>query len=390
MRRTSALLFLIISFWYSIPLLFLFITKNIFLPNATLVLFSFLIGYLISLLASGKLIVTYSRPIYYSQKLVKLISYLTLGLQVYCIFKLFYSDFNILQHRNLVWEDPYYLFNSSILFTLYLIFLIPTVIILSIYILSKEYRSFDDLRVLKLLYLIIFIDSVIMLGRFQLMFLLFLLFLQYRKFSGGYFKLIIFTFLFLIISQFVIFFRQFFADSSLDSNISFITYDYIEKSAIAYQYYGYLMFENLTRGNNVFGNIFSFNTLNFPIYILNLVGSKFGVTVTNNWEKINLLLSNGIYLKDFDLQVNAFSTNFLPIYLDFGYLGVFLFGSITGFILSANSKSTLWKFEKYLMFFLVIFGIYQPLILYLYGFVLFLNLLFLLPGSKYIINKNTR
>ena len=125
---------------------------------------------------------------------------------------------------------------------------------------------------------------------------------------------------------------------------------------------------------------------NFPVYLLSLILTRFGVFIYNPWESTNLKLSEGYYFSSIDSDINAFSTNFLPLYLDFGLIGIFVFGIIAGVILGIKGKSKILNFVQILFLFVIIFGLYQPLILTIYGFILFLFSILLLLIKKIKVN----
>lgn len=371
-RDVKLVIFLIL--WYFIPLAYLFFFKKIILPFTILTILIFFFSLIIGMsFFKDQKIVSNNKKI--SLLYIKYFLYAIVSLQVFTLFRLIYSgNFNILNHRTLVFSDPDYLFGSSYVFTLYHNFLIPLVLLISIFLIS--FASLNK-KLFNMALIILFFDAIIMLGRFQLFFIIFLVAIYRLVNKKSNLKLYLYFFLFLIFSQIIVFFRQFFNDSSLDSSYSFITIEYLEKSILSYQYYGYLIFETYASKTPLWGNITSLNLLNFPIYICSIVLSKFNIFINNPWEGININLSEGIYISSIDEYTNAFSTNFLPIYLDFGILGVLLFGLISGMIFGISGESRLLLLSKYLLFFLLFFGLYQPLILSLNGFVL-LILVFLL------------
>ena len=99
------------------------------------------------------------------------------------------------------------------------------------------------------------------------------------------------------------------------------------------------------------------------------------------WEARNLDISIGTYTPIFDVNFNAFCTNFYPIYLDAGVFGIILFGFLSGFIIAIKSKGQYVNFLKTITVFTLIFGIYQPVITYLVGF------FFLVLGISFVFKS---
>lgn len=379
MRKRDLFIFI----WYLLPYLYLLFIKGVFLPLTGICLLLFFSSYFISLQFSKNFHIdsTFKFP---SMKWIDGIIFLILLLQIWTIYRLSSQGLNLLSHRNLIWDDPSYLFGNSILLTLYTIFLIPCVVIYTIILVVKGGQK----RIFYLCLFILFIDSIIMLGRFQILYIFFLLVIGSKSYKISFYRFIFIFFLLFVSTQFIIYFRQFFSDSSVDSPINFITIKYIENSIINYQYFGFLVFERLTSDTPFFGNLFSFNLLNFPFYLLSLVLTRFGVFISNPWEGINLKLSEGYYFASIDSDINAFSTNFLPIYLDFGLMGILVFGIFAGIIFGIRGKSKILNFVQILLLFVIIFGLYQPLILSIYGFTLFLFVVLLLVIKKIKTNLN--
>ena len=133
--------------------------------------------------------------------------------------------------------------------------------------------------------------------------------------------------------------------------------------------------------NIPFGNPFEFNTISFIFYILNtFIFSKFiGIKLDYPWEVYNHKLSSiDVYVKEFSININAFSTNFYPLFLDGGFLYIFIFGLISGLIIGLNSDSKFVKILKFLNFYILIFGLYQPVITFFVGLVFQIMILFFL------------
>jgi len=208
--------------WYFGPLVYLFFVKKIFLPFSFTTLIFYFFGLTISALFFGR---------YKVESGCKRISFIwckyllcaVLLLQLFSVVKLgLGGNFNVFNHRQLVFDNPTYLFGSSYVFTLYCSFLLPFVVFISCFFIAFRVNK----KLFDLTLVILFFDSIIMLGRFQLIYVI-ILFLMYLKFNpkinnNGNVKLALLIFIFVILSQAIIFFRQFFYDSSLENNFSFI------------------------------------------------------------------------------------------------------------------------------------------------------------------------
>tara|TARA_B110000211_G_scaffold227912_1_gene283369 strand:+ start:350 stop:784 length:435 start_codon:yes stop_codon:yes gene_type:complete len=130
-------------------------------------------------------------------------------------------------------------------------------------------------------------------------------------------------------------------------------------------------------------NGIQFNSFSFVFKMLELLTTKFGIFIEYDWETINKILSEGIYFDELGTSINAFSTNFLPIYLDYGIIGILFFGLFSGFIIGYKTNSPFLRFVKHINFFILIFGIYQPIILSLLGIFIYpINFLLFTKASR--------
>lgn len=347
-----------------IPFCYLLVIKGVFLPTTSIVLSLFFLGMILGYFPSKKIIIRNKFNVSFRGVDV-FVLWSVLLLQLWAVFRMYHNGIDLLTYRDDIFTDSSLLFGSSILFTLYNSFLFPAVVCLVIYNISS---SNDSNKFIYLGFIVFLLDAVVKLGRFPLMYILFFIFIYNKKFNIKKMYVYIAVPAFVFISQVMIFFRQFFHDAAVGSVFDIIKWSFIEKAVIGYQYYGFLLFEKFTKMESMYGN-FSSNSFSFFFYLYELFTTKFGVFIDYDWKVINLKLSAPNYIESVDVTINAFSTNFLPIYLDFGVLGIFMFGIYSGFVFGFKTKSVFFIFIKNLFFFILIFGIYQPLILTLLGFI---------------------
>lgn len=355
----------IIHVWYLFPILYLMIAKNIYLPMVIILLAIYFFGVNIGFYM-GKFTHVKDRLKMPNSRLILLILGSTLILQIRSIIRFTSNGINFAFHRDLVFSDSNYLFGSSILYTLYNSFLFPSCLVIILYQLSKLNTN---KRQVFTGFLILFLDAMIKLGRFPIIYIIFFLFFYGHRvnFKKRYKVIVSITFIFLL--QIILYFRQYFLDASFASFSNIFNYEIIEKSIIAYQYYGYLILEIFLKEASVYGELITFHTASFIFYLAELFSTKFGVFIDYPWEEINLKLSKGFYIESIDFYTNAFSTNFLPVYLDLGFLGILIFGLYSGLVFGFKTNSNFFTLMKNLMFFISIFGIYQPIILSLFGLI---------------------
>ena len=369
--------------WYLIPLLYISLVKEIILPTSITIVSLFFIfmtvGYTLSNKIQLKPRVNLSIDVY---KLTKRIVVLTIALQILAFFRFYNTGINFLVHRNMIFEDADYLFGSSVLLTLYNSFLFPITICLLIYFLNLNLKNVQKKSniLLIIMFLIILFDGLIKFGRFQLLYILFLLFLNKDRLNiKNTHILMLMTFVF-VLSFLVIYFRQFYSDSSVEGFNAIFNYTTLVDSVISYQYYGYMMLDKLTSNVPFFGYVTTGHSFAYLFYLAKLFTTKFGIFFNFPWENVNLLVSNGIYFSSIQNSINAFTTNFLPIFLDFGYLGIVFFSLFSGFVLGYKTLSPFFQSTKLIYFFVLIFGLYQPLIIDFYF--IFCNPLFYLLLAK--------
>lgn len=356
--------------WYLIPFLYVIFSKNIFLVNTAIILTCFFLSLLVGYVLSLKLVVSsrFRIKINFKKKIIFFFSITTI-LQILAIYRMSLGSFFIQTLRNDVFSDSSFLFGAPQLYTLYNTFLIPSVICFLIYILvNKEYiHSITNFKFYYYFgFLILFVDAAIKLGRFPLFYIAFFVFVYRGRFLIKRKTILFLSLILVFISQSILFMRQFYYDSSAGSLLSVFSLEQFDKSLFKYQYFGFFMLEEFASKSFFFEGI-QLNSFAFIFKMIELFTTKFGIFIDYSWETINKTLSEGIYFNDLATSINAFSTNFLPIYLDFGIIGIILFGCFSGFIMGYRTNSPFLRFLKHLNFFILIFGIYQPIILSLLG-----------------------
>jgi len=379
--------FLVILFlWYLLPFFYLIVVKNIFLPKITLILILYFTGLFVGYKASINHHIS-SRVTFPKIDLISFIILVTILIQILGLTKFALEGLDIRYRRNEIFSNAYLLFGSSMLYTLYNSFLFPAIVCVIIYVFTYRNRKLDqsDIKTLVLCFLILIADTVLKLSRFPLMFLIFFLFFYNYKIGIKRKYFIVGAVMLILSSQMIVFFRQFYYDNAINSYLDVFTFEHFDKTIIGYQYYGYLLLDKMIVNKPVLGNPEELNCLAFVFYMLEILTTKFGVFISFAWENTNLLLSTGTYIDNAKAYINAFSTNFLPIYLDFGFIGILIFGLYSGFIFGYQTSSRLFMFIKHLFFFIMFFGIYQPIILFFYG--LFVSPIFVLLFAKIQIHR---
>jgi hypothetical protein len=267
------------------------------------------------------------------------------------------------------------IFANTILTTLYGSILMPFVIV-SIAALSFDFNKFKKYVLLGLLILVF--DSIIRQGRFQLFFILFFLF-YFRDIYKIKFKYILLTvFLAIVFSFYTLYTRVFINDAAIIGLSDFLGPKVIFDSSLNYQLYGYVFLDSLVENLSPIGKFYEFNLFNQFFYFINTFFlTKVGLFLHYPWESYNLILDQGLYSKHFDFDFNAFSTNFYPIFLDYGFFGIFFYGFFSGYFTAVFSNNKFIQTIKTLNIFVLVFGLYQPVIIYLVGFVYLISGLYI-------------
>ncbi len=267
------------------------------------------------------------------------------------------------------------IFSNTILTTLYGSILMPLIVI-SITVLSFRFKDFKKYVLLG--FLILLFDAILRQGRFQLLFILFFLF-YFKDIYKIKFKYILLTvFLALVFSFYTLYTRVFINDAAISDLSDFLVPKVIFNSSLNYQLYGFVFLDNLVENLSPIGTFFEFNLFNQIFYLTNTFFlTKIGLFLHYPWETYNLILDQGVYSNHFDFDFNAFSTNFYPIFLDYGYFGIFFYGVFSGYFTAINSDNEFVKVIKTLNIFILIFGLYQPIIVYLVGFIYLISGLYI-------------
>lgn len=360
--------------WYLFPFLYLVVVENIILKTTAAILIAFTIGITTGYFSFNK--VSIERP-FRGKKLGKQVfTFLlrfTLLLQLYGFYRVAVDGFDIATYRLDFFEGGG-VFKSTYLFTLYSVFLIPLFLLATMFVLNDDLSIKKNRKIIWLAFLVIVIDGILRLGRFQYLFVIFFLYLTYRQFGFKKITLVIGVLILLVVSFTTIYIRQFFIDAAVSSSLDIVNIDVLKESILNYQYIGYFLLEHFTKDKSVLGTPLEANTISFLPLFLKYIVTKFGMTLSYPWETYNLALSEGIAVPQLgDLPYNAFATNFFPVYLDLGLPGVFLYGLFSGIFLGIKSYNQLVKAFQFLNIYLLFFGLYQPIITTLLGFVLIIG-----------------
>lgn len=387
--------FKLIFIWYVLPFIFL-LCSGIFLPKILIILSFFFLGFSLSYFSSSnKHILIPIRVKYFDFiKISKLIVVLSFSLSLYGLIYYFF----IVRGRYIDVREVYYnggsVFQSTYIFTFYEIFLTPIIIIVLPILMINKFKNKRIYIFLTLLFVLI--DAFLKQGRFQILFLFFVIIYYNNYFHIKLKNIIGLGFVLLLFSLYIFLNRQIpdFSLVKIFNSYNIIDYSYLSKYTINYQVYGYILLDKFASLNSPLGNFLEFNSLSFVFYILNTFFfiKLFGFKLDYPWEIYNSKISLGIFDENFLLQINAFSTNFYPLYLDGGLLYVFIYGLTSGFIVGVNSDIKFLKILKFLNFYILIFGLYQPVITFFIGLIyqilVFILLFYLLKNSALVIAKD--
>lgn len=360
-----------ITLWYLVPFLYLALIEGVFPKNSALILLVFLIGLSAGFYSFKSAVV--DQPFSYEKLLTrffKLVLLMTAVIEAYGFYRVINDGFDLARYRMDFFEDAGGVFKNTYLYTLYTVFLKPLLLVGTMYFLCADSGAGKKNKFIYFCFLVILLDGLLSLGRFPYLFVLFFVFLAYKKLQLKRLTLILLAAVGVIISFVVIYFRQFYVDTAVETGLDIVNQDVFRSSVISYQYNGYLFLDKLVAEKGIFGQAWEMNTPSFLFLFLKTLTSKFGLDFGYNWEEYNLVLTEGMYYEKLDLHFNAFSTNFLPVYLDFGIPGIFLFGVFSGAFIGFRSNNPLIKAMQYLNLFILVFGLYQPIITTLQGFIL--------------------
>lgn len=347
--------------WYILPILVLFYNQ-IYVFNSLIILFVFLISYSFSFFFFKKAQFNVIKTLNFNV-IHKIVLIITLLISVFYLSKIPGEDLSNLRTD---FYEAKGIFSSTILTTLYGSILMPFIII-SITALSLSFNKFKKYVMVGLLILIL--DAILRQGRFQLLFVLFFLF-YFRDIYKIKLRYVFLTaFLGIVFSFYILYTRLFINDVAITDLGDFLVPKVIFNSSLNYQLYGYVFLDNLVENLCPIGKFYEFNLFNQFFYLINtIILTKVGLFLHYPWEAYNLILDQGVYSKHFDFDFNAFSTNFYPIFLDYGFFGIFFYGIFSGYFTAISSENKFINTIKTLNIFVLVFGLYQPVIIYLVGF----------------------
>ncbi len=371
MLKNSQLFFFVLL-WYSLPMLVLF-HNDIYVFNSLIILFVFLISYSYSFFMFKKLHLNVIKTFKLNVNIVhKTLLIITFFISIYYLSRI---PGQSLYNLRMDFYESRGIFSNTILTTLYGSILMPLIVI-SITVLSFRFKDFKKYVLLG--FLILLFDAILRQGRFQLLFILFFLF-YFKDIYKIKFKYILLTvFLALVFSFYTLYTRVFINDAAISDLSDFLVPKVIFNSSLNYQLYGFVFLDNLVENLSPIGTFFEFNLFNQIFYLTNTFFlTKIGLFLHYPWETYNLILDQGVYSNHFDFDFNAFSTNFYPIFLDYGYFGIFFYGVFSGYFTAINSDNEFVKVIKTLNIFILIFGLYQPIIVYLVGFIYLISGLYI-------------
>lgn len=362
--------FILVLLWYLVPFISLCLFEGVWLSNVFLILLFFCAGLTVGFFSFTRVRLDYHFS--YELILTRVLCatlWFTALVQLYGAYRLAVDGFDLSTYRDDFFEAKGGIFKSTYLFTLYSVFLIPLVTLSAMYFLNKKTIT-TSRRYVQLAYFLIAADGILHLGRFQYLTILLLVYLSYKQ-RGIKKRSLLIGFALIILFSFVtIYVRQFFMDASMESGLEVFNWDVLKKSIINYQYVGYFLLDHYTEGVSFWGNPLEANTLSFFFLFAKIFVTKFGLDLTYNWESYSILLTEGIHVKALNGDYNAFSTNFLPLYLDLGIPGILCFGFFAGAVMAIKTENILLKAIQFLNIYILMFGIYQPLVTKLTGFVL--------------------
>lgn len=364
--------FFFILLWYIIPILVLFYNE-IYVYNSLIILVIFIIAYAFSFFIFKKVHYNRIRILKFNFNIIhKILVILSFLISFFYLSKIPGQDLSSLR---MDFYGSKGIFSNTILTTLYGSILMPLILI-SITVLSFNYNRYK--KFVYLGFTVLIFDAIIRQGRFQLLYILFFL-LYFRDIYKFKLKYILSTILLVVVFSFyTLYTRVFINDAAITDLSDFLVPKVIFNSTLNYQLYGFVFLDHLVEKLSPIGKFFEFNLFNQVFYLFNtFVLTKVGLFLHYPWEVYNRILDVGIYSKYFDFSFNAFSTNFYPIFLDYGFLGIFFYGMFSGFFTAIKSESKFIKIIKSLNMFVLVFGLYQPVIVYLVGFMYLISGLYI-------------
>ncbi len=295
-------------------------------------------------------------------------------------------DFDDLTNLRMDFYEGENNFQNTYLNTFYASFLLPLLIVSLCYFCVSNHN--DNKLVIILGFVALLLDGFIRQGRFQIFYVFFYLIIFKNFFNVRKIHLFVCFLVAVVLSFYTLYTRYLIKDVAINSMSEFIGSPIFYNSSINYQLYGYVFLDKLVESVDFTGHYWELNSVSFAFYALNtLFLTKINLFLHYPWENYNLILAQGMYSEHLLTDFNAFSTNFYPIFLDFGFIGIAFYALMSGFFTAIKTESMVLRILKALNIFILLFGIYQPIIIYLTGFVyvilgVFFFLFFLLMKLK--------
>lgn len=216
-----------------------------------------------------------------------------------------------------------------------------------IYVLARNSaaRHFENIKYTSLV--VVVLDTFISAGRFGIYFYIFFVVYNANINTSNFIRFFIGSILIVLASMILFAMRYNLEVSIADFN------DYLIESMINYHIAPFQILSDAINTPFKYEGILVFGV------IADLVGfifSAFGKTSSSSFGNFGAYL-NEIYITIGNTQYNAFGTNLLPVFLDGGYLGVFIYFFVAGFILKMNRKN---EFGIIILFNLIM-GLFQPI-----------------------------
>ena len=358
--------------WYLAPVFFIQIALGITLPIYFTSVFLFAFGVLLSGFFSSNFIL--SDKVKFSNSLILPLGYIIVIaiflLQSIPISAILNGNIDFF-YRNLIFEDTTTLFGSTVLYTLYNTILYPMLIFgLCILPLIEKGRRF----LFWLFISALFFDAVVRFGRFPIFYAVFFLLYYRQNLNISARHMILTAFLVVIAMQYILFLRQY-EMQSIGFGIEFFTSTFME-SVFQYNLIGPLLFEHFASQQLVTISPLNFASLSALMVPIELILGRFGEVLWYPWKDQMVAISQPVYIDILQRDANAFGTNFLPIYLDLGFIGPFILGLFSGFILSIRASGKLASSIKSMVAFITFFGVYQSYIVMPYALFVFIPLMF--------------
>lgn len=358
--------------WYLAPAFFIQIALGVTLPIYFTSVFLFAFGVLLSAFFSANFIL--SDKVKFSNSLILPLGYIIVMaiflLQSIPLSNILKGNLDVF-YRDLIFEDTTTLFGSSVLYTLYNTILYPMLIFgLCISPLIEKYGRF----LFWLLISALLLDAVARFGRFPIFYSAFFLLYHRQLLNIRARRMILGALLFVIAVQYLLFLRQY-EMQDISFGIEFFTSTFME-SVSQYNLIGPLLFEHFASQQLVPITPLNFASLSVFMVPIELISGRFGEVLWYPWKDQMVALSQPIYIDLLQREANAFGTNFLPVYLDFGIIGPFILGLFSGFILSIRASGKLASSIKAMVAFITFFGVYQSYIVMPYALFVFFPLMF--------------